>query len=465
VATPGKAKRIKGSYYSILLIVVIIPLAGGGAYLLDRYRSYVPGGGGSAYFGQPEVEREEVDAALLDKLKQATLPAEESSASSSSDWPQWRGPTRTGRSQETDLLENWPEEGPAIVWRAPSGEGYSSLAVANGKAYTVVQLGEEETVLCWEADTGKEVWRFGYTGRFSNMPGPRSTPSVDKDRVYTVGATGLFHCLNTANGKVMWKHDLLKEYQAPLPSYGVSFSPLVEGDLVLTNPGGPQGCCLVAFDKNTGKEKWKSFDDLAGYSSPLICTLAGRRQAVFFTGKNVVGVGLEDGKVLWQFTWETNFNCNAATPIVLGNYVFISTNYGKGCALIEVTAGAGDKLLANSVYQHNRMRNHFSSCVLHGEHLYGFDDNLLVCMEFRTGKIKWKERGFDKGSLLIANHDLIILGEHGQLVLAEASPQSFRAKSKFQVSLQKCWSAPALANGRLYVRDEKEVVCLDLRKK
>ena len=360
---------------------------------------------------------------------------------------------------------DWPKDGPRVLWRVPCGAGYSGLSVAAGRLYTVLQDGDHEAVLCLDAESGKEHWRFRYPTHFTNNvgDGPRSTPAIDGGRVYAVGATGVFHCLDTATGSVHWRHDLLEEFAAPNVTWGVSFSPLVEGDLVYTNPGGRSGGSLAAFDKTSGKLAWKALDDPAGYSSPVATTLAGVRQIVFCTARRLVGVGPDDGRLLWEFPWQTNHDANIATPICRGDYVFISSGYGRGCGLVKVEA-AGGGLRALRVYEHTRMSNHFATSVLYGEHLYGFHEALLTCLDFRTGQVAWRERGFEKGSLLVADGHLIVLGEQGKLAVAPASPAGYKEKASVQVSKLRCWVVPTLANGRLYVRDEQQIVCLDLRK-
>jgi outer membrane protein assembly factor BamB len=406
----------------------------------------------------------ESDPERLAKLRDAPLhPPEDASLPGA--WPQWRGPHRDGVSMETGLLTRWPKTGPKVVWKVPCGGGYSSLAVAGGKVYTLFQDGDNETVGCWEAATGKVLWKYPYACNYQNDygSGPRATPTVDGDYVYTVGATGLFHCLKAATGEKVWGHDLLGEFQAENLRWGVSFSPLIDDDRIFTNPGGPNGNSLAGFDKGDGKLIWKALDDPAGYSSPIISTAAGVRQVVFFTGKHLVSVSPADGKRLWSYPWETSYDCNIATPIARGDYVFISSGYDKGCALLEISRSTEGSLQAKPVYQHNRMRNHFSSSVLYKDHLFGFDDATLVCMDFRTGKIVWKEKGFHKGSLLVADGRLIILGEKGKLALAEATPDQYREQAAFAVSPRQCWTVPVLADGKLYVRDEQEIVCLDLK--
>jgi outer membrane protein assembly factor BamB len=389
------------------------------------------------------------------------------------EWPQWRGPGRTGVSGETGWLTDWPARGPRQLWKKEAGVGYSSLAVAGGRVYTMLRQDDDEGVICWDAATGKEKWRRTYPGRYSRYrfddkygAGPRSTPTVDGDLVYAVGATGIFHCLRADSGKVEWRHDLLEEFHADNLQWGVSFSPLVDGDLVFTSPGGTDGAGLAAFDKKTGDLKWKKLDDPAAYSSPVVSTAHGTRQIVFFTRTGLVSVVPETGELLWRFPWETQYGANIATPIAVSNYVFISSGYGRGCAVVEVDddrSKKGDKLQAYRVYEHNRMRNHFSSSVLFKGYVFGFDESKLTCMDFRTGQIVWQEGGYKKGSLLIANGYLIVLGENGKLAVGPASPDGFKAKSSFQVSREKCWTVPVLAGGKLFIRDENHVICLNVR--
>jgi outer membrane protein assembly factor BamB len=422
------------------------------------------------------------DPALATELADAVILEEGSIPTPAGPWPQWRGPRRDGVSTETGLLTSWPENGPPEAWHAAGGSGYSALVVAGGRAFTLLRQANQEVVVCWDAATGKERWRFPYDCPYSNGQGsgPRSTPAVDGDLIYTVGATGLFHCLETATGKPRWQHDLLGEFKARNLGWGVSFSPLVEGDLVFTMPGGPDGYSLAAFDKRTGDVVWKALADPAGYSSPIAVTAGGVRQVVFFTGHSLVGVTPQEGKVLWRFPWPTQHGVNAATPVFfrarlgggvggpapnaeVGEYLFISSNYGKGCALLKVMPEGKGATVA-LVYQGNQMQNHFSSSVLYRGYLYGFNDATLVCLDVRTGKTLWKQRDFGKGSLLAADGRLYVLGERGKLALAEATPDEYRELSGFQALGSHCWTAPVLADGRLYLRDEQKVLCLNVTK-
>jgi outer membrane protein assembly factor BamB len=359
----------------------------------------------------------------------------------------------------------------------PIGRGFSSVAVAGGRLYTmdeqtVAESGAAaprhlEAVVCLDAATGREIWRFSYPNHYDERfgSGPRSTPTVDSNLVFAVGPTGIFHCLRADTGAMVWRHDLVEEFHSRSLQYGVSFSPLVEGDLVYTMPGGPDGGAIAAFHKRTGARAWKALDDPVGYSSPIAVTAAGVRQILFFTNTALVSVAPADGREYWRFPWKTDGGFNIATPLAFGNYVFISSGYGKGCALLEITAEADGALHAASVYEHNRMRNHFASSVRHDDHLYGFDQMDLVCMSVRTGAVIWREksgRRFGKGSLLVADGHLIILGEDGTLVLAAATPAGYVEKAAHRLAPNKFWTVPALAGGKLYVRNESQIFCLSL---
>jgi outer membrane protein assembly factor BamB len=427
----------------------------------------------AAYVGSTDLSY--VNEQRIAELQGQVLTPERSSAL---DWPQWRGPHRDGVSPATGLLPSWPEDllTSRLRWEKPTGEGFSSVAVAGGRVYTMLQDGDSEAVVCWDVDTGQERWRYRYRCKYTNTfgDGPRSTPTVLGDRVYTVGATGLMHCLKTdpetAEGAKVWGRDLLGDFGASNLGWGVSFSPLVVGDLVYVNPGGPAGNSIAALNKDNGKTVWHRLDDQASYSSPVAGTLAGKPQIVFFTGSEVVGVSPADGTPYWRHPWKTDQGINVATPILVGQYVFVSSAYNKGCCLLKIEPD-GDGQRAEMVYANRKLRAHFSTPVFYQDHLYGFDDAFLVCMDFRTGEQKWRQRGFDKGSLIVADGRLIILGENGVVAQARATPAGFQLASPAPdseaalrpFSRTPCRSAPALADGRLYIRNQERLLCLDLR--
>jgi outer membrane protein assembly factor BamB len=410
------------------------------------------------------------DAGLRAELASATLIEE--GPPPAGDWPQWRGPRRDGVAHFPDLLTTWPARGPARLWQAAGGEGFSSFAVGGGRAYSLVRQDNQEVVVCWGVPDGKEQWRFAHgIPSQGPYPGPRSTPTLDGGRLYTVGAAGLLHCFDAAGGQVLWKHNLRADLHANGGQWGHAFSPLIVGNLVITAPGG-RGASLAAFDKETGDLVWKALDDPAGYSSPMPFTAGGVPQVVAFTGNSLVGVAPADGKLYWRYPWTTQFEVNAATPLTFHaqsgdkvlDYVFISSGYGRGCALLKIEADGGG-FRARPVYEGNQLCSHFGSPVRYRDHIFGFNETNLVCLDLRTGEVRWSKSGFQKGSLLRVDHYLLVLGETGKLALMEASAEEPEPIASARPFSRRCWTMPVLAEGRLFLRDEEQVLCLDVRRK
>ncbi|MDE0300095.1 MAG: PQQ-like beta-propeller repeat protein [Candidatus Poribacteria bacterium] len=389
--------------------------------------------------------------------------AEESEANSL-EWHQWRGPNRDGISLETGLLKRWSDDGPTELWRISLGEGFSGVSISNGRAYTMFVKGEDEIVVCLDAASGKEIWRYLDDYRFENRQGgdgPRATPTVDGNRVYVLSAYGRLVALDALNGKELWSHDFTKAFSSNMPRHGFSTSPIIEGDLLLIETGGESGKALVACDKRSGKIVWSSEDDASGYSSPITVTVLGKRQTVFFTGRGLVSVSPKDGEIYWRYDWPTRFNVNAATPIFISpDKIFISSGYDMGAAVVQIQE-TGDGLSAAEVWTSREMKNHFSSSVLHDGYLYGFDNAFLKCIDAETGEEQWVKRGFGKGSLLFADGNLIILGEEGSLVLAKATPTQYEEAAQTQIFHGRCWTMPTLSDGKLYLRNTEELICLD----
>ncbi|MFO0866646.1 MAG: PQQ-binding-like beta-propeller repeat protein [Gemmataceae bacterium] len=405
------------------------------------------------------------------RLKEISVKKFEQSGIATDDWPQWRGPQRDGASF-ADIRTSWPEAGPPKLWEKHFGKGFASIVVAKGKAI-VFYLDDKgnEILECVEAADGSRIWKFSYPADYRNSygDGPRGTPTIDGDLVYAVGATGMCHCLKfepaTKDGEVVWKKDLLKEFEAKNLQWGVSASPLVVGDLLILTPGGPNGNSIVGVDKRTGDIFWKALDDPAGYSSPIAANIGGESQIVCMTGSAVVGIEPVAGKELWRYAWPTDFNVNAATPIVADNYVLITSGYNQGCALLKIEK-LGEKWDAAMVYRHKKLNSHFSSPVRVMDHVYGFHDSTLVCMDFRTGKIEWRKgggQGFGKGSLLAIRNRIGILSDHGEFALAEANPKEFQELARFRFSEDRTWTMPTIAGNRMYLRDEKKVACYDMK--
>jgi outer membrane protein assembly factor BamB len=390
---------------------------------------------------------------------------EEEASGAKGDWPQYRGPGRDGVSPETGLLTTWPGSGPRELWRVPLGEGFSGIAAVDGRLYTMYGRGKDEYVASLEAATGREVWRrrIDDNHRDSQGNGPRSTPTVEGGVVYVLGARGMLAALKAESGEIIWERDLEEEYGAKVPRWGASVSPLVEGDLLLVETGSSGGRSLMAFDKEFGRVVWASQTDKPGYSSPLAVTVNGTRQILFFTATGLVSVSPEDGSLLWRVAWKTSYDVNAAMPVFLApDRVFISSGYDVGAAVFRIT-GSGKKTGVEEIWRSRVMKNHFNSSVLYDGYLYGFDDGTLKCIDPQSGEEKWRQRGFAKGSLLAADGHLIVLGERGQLALAEATPAAYREKGRSQPLEGKTWTMPTVSNGRLYLRNEEELVALDIR--
>lgn len=379
------------------------------------------------------------------------------------DWPQFRGPNRDGISRETGLLESWPAGGPTVLWKTLVGEGYSHLAVSEGRLFTLFGEGSHDFAVAYDAATGRPLWRVPLGPRFQSGQGngPRSTPTVDGGMVYALTATGRLTALNAADGKKIWTRDLQREFDAEPPQWGISTSPLAEGNLLLVDVGGSRGRSLAAFDKKTGKTVWTSQSEVAGYSAPIAVTVGGVRQVIFFTGRAVLSVSPKNGKLLWRVPWKTDWDVNAATPVfVPPDKLFISSGYGTGAALFQIEV-MGGRVGADEVWRSRKMKNRFSSSVLHGGHIYGFDESVLKCIAAATGEEKWKQSGFGHGSLILAGGHLIVLSERGKLLLVEATPAGYREKGSSQPLSGKCWTAPTLADGRLYIRNEEELVAFN----
>ena len=380
------------------------------------------------------------------------------------DWPQWLGPDRTGISTETEFLKTWPTNGPEVLWKKNLGKGFSGISVADGRVFTMFAEGDDEFVVCLNEESGDEIWRFRTGGMFEEWQGgdgPRSQPTVDGERIYVLGAEGRLYALKAANGDTIWTVDLVDGLGGRFPRFGFSTSPLVEGDFLFLEAATRNGTFL-ALRRKDGKVAWASQNDVASYSSPIALDLAGARQVVYFSGDAVVGLSPVDGSLFWRFPWKTSYDLNIATPIfVPPDQIFISSGYDHGAALLRIESD-GDGFSATRVWESRRMKNHFGTSVLVGDYIYGFDNAILKCIEARTGKEQWKHRGYGKGALIYADGHLVLLSDNGRLALAQATPDGFREKAGVNVLDGRSWTMPTLANGRVFVRDMRKIVCLDL---
>jgi outer membrane protein assembly factor BamB len=386
-------------------------------------------------------------------------------SANNANWPQWRGPNRDGISKETGLLKQWPAEGPPLAWKAAgAGRGFSSFSVANGKLITMGLRGDREFVVAFDVATGKEAWATPHGNAFRNDrgDGPRGTPTVDGDRLYALGGNGDLSAIEVRTGKLVWSKNILKEFGGRQITWGISESPLVLGNKLLVNPGGP-GASIVALNKSDGSLIWKSQSDQAGYSSAIPVEVNGGTQVVFFTHQRAVGLDLKDGKLLWEYARAANNVANAATPIARGNRVFLSSDYGTGGGVVEIKPDGS----AQEVWFSKDMRNHHSSSVLIGEHLYGFSSAILTAIKFDTGEIAWRDRSVGKGSLVYADGRLYCFSERGVIGLVEATPTGYVERGRFRIEPGELetWTHPVVAGGRLYLRDQDTIYAYDVRQK
>jgi outer membrane protein assembly factor BamB len=377
------------------------------------------------------------------------------------DWPRWRGVNLDGISKETGWQSQWPAAGPKRLWDASVGVGYSSFSVSKGRLYTMGNVADEDIVFCLDAETGKVNWQHKYPCLAKDpngYHGTRCTPTVDEDRVYTLSRHGHFFCLDAATGKVIWSKEFKKDFGGKVPTWGFAGSALIEKSWVLTEAGGP-GASVVAFVKASGEVAWKNGDDGAGYSSLIPFDLGGQRCLAQFSKDQLIGRRMKDGSELWRLEWKTSYGVNAATPIIQGDQIFISSGYGYGCALFKMSAGSLEQ-----VYRNKNMRNHVNSCVLLNGFLYGYDDSSLKCLDWKTGEVKWSTNKYGKGALMAADGKLILYGQSGRLGVAEANPEAFKEIASFEALPGKdTWANPVLANGRIYVRSLDKMAAFDVK--
>lgn len=339
--------------------------------------------------------------------------------------------------------------------------GFSSFAVSKGRVYTTGNADDSDTIFCFDANTGKEIWKHSYPAPLDAKyyeGGTSATPTVDGDRVFTLSKRGDVFCLDAAKGKVIWSKNLTNELGVELPNWGFASSPLVEGDLLILNVGSAG----TALDKKSGKVVWSNGKLPGGYSTAVPFGSGKDRAVLLCLKQDIAAVRISDGKELWRYPWKTEWDINAADPILVDDNIFISSGINHGAALLKIS---GNK--PELVWENKNMRNHFTTCALWDGYLYGPDDGeggtTLTCIRFETGEKAWSEKSFGKGSLMIADGKIIGISDKGELMIIEPTPEKFKAISRAQVLGGKCWTMPVLSNGKIYCRNSKgDMVCLDV---
>jgi len=389
------------------------------------------------------------------------------------DWPQFLGPSRDGVYAGADLAAAWPKEGTPVVWRKDIGEGFSGPAVAEHQLILFHRVSNQEVVTCLDSRTGEPKWTksypTAYRDDFGFDEGPRSTPCIAQGRIYTYGAEGMLSCLSLADGAMLWQVNTKNKFHPPKGFFGDACSPLVEGNAVLLNIGGSGGAGLVAFDKATGSVLWKCSDDAASYSSPAAASINGHRYAFFFTRAGLEAVDPTDGKIQFHYPWrsEMNASVNAATPLIIDDFIFLSACYDTGAILLQVRDKGVEKVWSGD----GILSNHYATSVYFRGFLYGIDGRAdpgfrpapsLRCVELKTGKVRWQEESVGAATVLLAGDQLLILTEAGELIRAPAASEAFKPVDRVQIMPTGVRAYPALADGFLYARSKDKLFCINL---
>lgn len=396
------------------------------------------------------------------------------SAVHAADWPQFLGPMRNGISTESNLVRPWPANGPPIRWKKDVGAGFSGPVIARGKLVLFHRKGDQEILDCMDATTGRDIWRFAgeshYSDDFGFDEGPRGTPSIVDGKVYAMGAEGAVHCVDFQTGKEIWSVDCKKRFDPPKGFFGMACSPLVEDKVVILSIGGRDGAGIIALDKSTGALRWKHGGNEAGYSSPIAATMNGKRYAFVFTRAGLTAINPINGSAYFDFPWRSreDASVNAATPIVSGDYVFLTASYGTGAALLQISGGQPKTVWSGD----DSLSCHYATPILFDGHLYGIDGRAdpgmqprpsLRCVEWKTGKICWSQDDFGAASVTLAGGQLFLLTEQGELVRAPASAKEFHPTGRAQILPNGVRAFPALADGCLYARSKSALFCVDLK--
>lgn len=379
----------------------------------------------------------------------------------SSDWPQFLGPERDGSTPESGVIESWRRNRRLRErFRVPVGEGFSSVITSADRVYSMDTDGVTEYVFALGAGDGSPLWRLplGKSPRDNyGGHGPRTTPTLDTDRLFVLTAEGKLLSLEAETGWKAWSRDLALDYGFRPPAEGAASSPLIHGTQVIVMVGGRSGPTVGAFDRSTGKTLWTALDDRASYSSPVLLTLAGRSQLLVLTARRLVSLAPGEGRLLWSYPWETYDGVNVATPILAGaNRVFISSGYDQGAALLEVNGKNGVP-----VWRNREMKNHFNNSVHHRGVLYGFDMAILKAVDAATGETLWRARGFGTGSLIVAGEHLVVLSDAGEIALVEPDRAALNVVLRQQVMTGLTWTPPSIASGRVYLRNHEAIVALE----
>jgi prepilin-type processing-associated H-X9-DG protein len=387
---------------------------------------------------------------------------------SSTSWTQWGGPGQEFRATSSGLATEWPEDGPRKLWSRDLGDGYSAILVEDSRLYTMYRSEDKESVICLDASNGKTIWEQSYDhapheGHVTQFgTGPRATPLIDGDRIYTIGVAGKMHALNKKNGTVLWSHDLWTEFAGNKLQHGYSSSPIAYKDTIITLVGG-EGQSIVAFNKKDGSVAWKGLDFTNSYSTPKIFDVGGQDQLITFMAEALIGIDPANGELQWEFPHANQYGQNVAMPVMVDGHLFLSS-IEAGAKGLKLTRDAG-KTKIEEVWSTRKIQFYHVSTVRDGDYVYGSTGSqvsFISAVNVKTGEIAWRERGFAKANVLFADGRLIILDEDGKLALTTASPTGLTVHSQVELMEKVAWTVPTIVGKTMYVRDKVHIMALDL---
>jgi outer membrane protein assembly factor BamB len=402
--------------------------------------------------------------ALQPEAVARTQPAE-NAPSQEGEYPQFLGPERSGMLAGTRLVQDWERSPPKLVWRQPIGLGWSAFAVSGRHAITQEQRREDELIVCYELGTGRALWAHTNRVRFSEPlggDGPRATPTIQKGRVYAMGASGILDCLEEITGQLVWSRDVLGENHLSNLTWGKSCSPLLAGELVVVTGGRQREKTLLAYEAATGKPVWQTGHDEASYCSPLLASLSGQEQILIVNAHSVTGHDPHSGQVVWEYPWPDT-SAKATQPMVIdSNRVFVAAGYGVGCVMLKVERATGGTGSATAVWKNRNLKPKFTNLVRRGNCVYGLDDGILACVDLTEGNRQWKEGRYGHGQILLVDDLLLIQAESGEVALVEISPEKPRERARFRALPGKTWNNPVMLHELLLVRNDQEAACYRL---
>jgi outer membrane protein assembly factor BamB len=375
-------------------------------------------------------------------------------------YPQFLGPNRDTKVFGIPLDRDWETHPPELIWKQPIGEAWSGFSIVNNRAVTQEQDGADELVVCYGLLTGEKLWEHRYPARYDNAlggVGPRATPTIEEDRVYVLGAMGDFMLLDLATGEKRWGFNVLEKHEASLPDWGMAGSPLIEGDLVILSVGGTQGNSLVAYNKFSGDFVWSGGSNAAHWSSPVFYEIAGKSQVLIFNFSGLFGQDIKDGSVLWVYPWNTSGMPHVAIPVLVpGDRVLVSSGYGKGAELLQISNSVDGKQSVERIWRSLHLKAKFNNYVFKDGYVYGLDDGMFTCIDVETGKRTWKEGRYGHGQNILADDLMILTAENGEVLLVEPVPEEPRILGSFHALEGKSWNPPALVGGYLLLRNHLE---------